>query len=900
MNKPTYKEIEKRLKDLQQLEGEHKQIKEDLCKSEKKYKTLTENINVGIFRSTPGAKGKFIEVNPAMVTMLGYESEVELYDLDVAQTYLNPNNRIKFSEKITSKGFVVNEEITLLKKDGDTVVVSETAIAVKDGNGKIEYFHGIIEDVTDRKKAEQELHVQKTYFEKLFNNAPEAIVLQDNNDKIISVNDEFTRMFGYTREEAIGQPINELVASKEFEEEAAKFSNMVIHGQRVEADSKRRRKDGSLIDVWILGAPIVHDGEQIAIYVIYRDITARKKAEEEVLIQKTFLEKLFNSAAEGIVLHDNNDVIVNVNTEFTKMFGYTREEAKGKQINQLVAPKQFHKDASRYSRQLVRGERVEFDSKRQRKDGTLFDASILGAPIIHDGRQRGAYAIYRDITDRKKAEEEILLQKTYLEKLFNNAPEAILLQDNEDKIINVNEEFTRLFGYSRKEAIGKPINELVASEEYQKEAAKLSDMVIHGKKVEVDSKRKRKDGSLMDVSILGAPIVHYGKQIAIYVIYRDITARKQAEENLLIQKTYLEKLFNSAPEAIVLHDNDDFVIDINDEFTKLFGYTREEAIGKPINSLVASEEFQEDAAANSYKVVHGERVEVDSVRKRKDGSLFDVWILGAPVFYDGKQMGVYAIYRDITERKKAEETRIRLMEENRMARDIQMNLLPKSNPQIPGYDIAGKSIPALNVGGDYYDFIQLDDFRLAIGLGDVSGKGLPASLVVTNLQATVHSQTFFDTKSEVCLDRANQLLYRSTDSRTFVSFFYGILDTRENTFCYANAGHDIPLLYPAGKEPIPLKTRGIALGLQENVSYEEDKTSINPGDLLLIYSDGISEAMNEKLEEFGEKRLLEIVRCSSSDSATQIIDNVFTATNLHFDGAKQNDDMTIIILKRDM
>ncbi len=330
------------------------------------------------------------------------------------------------------------------------------------------------------------------------------------------------------------------------------------------------------------------------------------------------------------------------------------------------------------------------------------------------------------IKDLKKTEEELYLQKTYFEKLFNSAPEAISLQDDNDVILDVNDEFTRMFGYSREEAIGNPINELVLPDELQDDASLFSNRVMQRKTVEVDSKRKRKDGTLVDVSILCAPIVHESQQMGAYAIYRDITERIKAEEELRIEKTYLEALFNSAPEAIVLHDHNDIVVNVNDEFTRMFGYSREEAIGKPINDLVVSEEFKEHAAANSYMVIHGQRTDNDSKRKRKDGTLFDVWIIGAPIIHNGKQMGVYAIYRDITERKVAEEARIRSLEEARMARNIQVNLLPKSNPEIDGYDIAGMSIPALNVGGDYYDFIRLDDYRLAIGLGDVSGKFCPA------------------------------------------------------------------------------------------------------------------------------------------------------------------------------
>ncbi len=773
MSKSTYKELEKRIRDLEQAEALRKQAQEALRQSEEKFRTLIENIAVGIFRSTPDPKGRFLEVNTALVQMLGYENKGELLAKDVCEIYQSLEDRLRFCEKISKNGFVKHEEFNFRKKDGTPIVVSNTAMAVRKSNGEIVYFDGIVEDITERKRAEEELYVQKTYFEKLFNSAPEAIILHDNNDTIVNVNDEFTKMFGYSREEAIGKQINDLVASEKFEDDAAELSYKVVHGERVERDTKRKRKDGTFIDVW-----------------------------------------------------------------------------------------------------------------------------ILGAPITHDGKQMGVYAIYRDISERNKAEEELRIQKTYFERLFNSAPEAIVLHNNDDRVVDVNEEFTRMFGYSREEAIGKAINDLVAPENLRGEASEISQKVIHGQRVEIDTRRKRKDGSLIDVSILGAPIIHDGKQMGDYAIYRDITERKRAEEELYIRKTYFERLFNSAPEAIILHDNNDTIVNVNDEFTKMFGYSREEAIGKQTNDLVASEEFKDDAAELSYKVVHGERVERDTKRKRKDGTLIDVWILGAPITHDGEQMGVYAIYRDITERKRAEEARMRLREEARMARNIQTNLLPRSNPDIPGYDIAGKNIAALNVGGDYFDFIWLDDHRLAIGLGDVSGKGLAASLVMTNLQGIIRGQAFFDVNAKECLERSNKLLYRSTDARTFVSLFYGVLDIVKHTFSYGNAGQNMPIIFPAGGEPIALKTRGIALGIKEDVRYEKEEMPINPGDRLLIYSDGISEAMNEQMEQFGDEKLREIVRCSSEDSSSELIEKIIAAVNAHVGDASHNDDMTIIVLKR--
>ena len=183
-------------------------------------------------------------------------------------------------------------------------------------------------------------------------------------------------------------------------------------------------------------------------------------------------------------------------------------------------------------------------------------------------------------------------------------------------------------------------------------------------------------------------------------------------------------------------------------------------------------------------------------------------------------------------------------------------------------------------------------------MGDVSGKGLAASLVMANLQATIRGQAYYNVAVNECLERSNNLLYRSTDSKTFVSLFYGILDTKTHTLTYANGGQNMPLLFANGKRTITLKTRGIALGMKENVSYKFEQRSLAPGETIIIYSDGISEAMNKRMTEFGEKKIKKSVRCNLKSPASNIIENLFSTVNMHFGGSIQNDDMTMIVLRR--
>jgi sigma-B regulation protein RsbU (phosphoserine phosphatase) len=240
----------------------------------------------------------------------------------------------------------------------------------------------------------------------------------------------------------------------------------------------------------------------------------------------------------------------------------------------------------------------------------------------------------------------------------------------------------------------------------------------------------------------------------------------------------------------------------------------------------------------------------------------------------------------------------RMQEEVRLASKIQSELLPKSMPKVDGYEIAGTSFPAQVVGGDYYDFITLQDNRLALCLGDVTGKGLPASLLMANLQATLRGQSFLCTSAKECLIRSNKLLYHSTSSEKFATLFYAYLDTKNHSLSYSNAGHDFPFLYSGSEVPTRLKSGGLMLGAFEDFAFEEETVVLNHGDLLVISSDGISEAMNASMEQFGEQRLQEIITKRRTASPQEIIDNIISAVREHAAGTPQSDDMTLIVVKR--
>lgn len=237
-------------------------------------------------------------------------------------------------------------------------------------------------------------------------------------------------------------------------------------------------------------------------------------------------------------------------------------------------------------------------------------------------------------------------------------------------------------------------------------------------------------------------------------------------------------------------------------------------------------------------------------------------------------------------------------EELKIANDIQTRLLPKTNPQINGFDIAGKSVPAKEVGGDYYDFLSINQNNTVICLGDISGKGMPAALLAANLQATLRGLAQFSSSASECLNRANELLYRCTDKQMHATLFYGILNSSKNIFHFSNAGHNPPMLINSVKKVIRLTKGGTVLGFMEDFQFEEDFINLKKDDTIIIYSDGITEALNEKDEEFGEEKLLALLKKNHKATAEVLIEKVFEAVKIFVQDVKQSDDITIVVIKK--
>jgi serine phosphatase RsbU (regulator of sigma subunit)/pSer/pThr/pTyr-binding forkhead associated (FHA) protein len=242
--------------------------------------------------------------------------------------------------------------------------------------------------------------------------------------------------------------------------------------------------------------------------------------------------------------------------------------------------------------------------------------------------------------------------------------------------------------------------------------------------------------------------------------------------------------------------------------------------------------------------------------------------------------------------------RERLEHELQLASEIQQRLQPSSPPIVEGYDLQGVSFSCYEVGGDYYDFIPRCDGKLLVALGDVSGKGTAAALLMSSLHAAMHAQVAANSSLLQTINAVNQYLAQNTPTNRFVTLFLAELDAESGMMNFINAGHNPPLIAHADGRVEQLASGGFPLGIMPMAQYDVGQTRLLKGEALVIYSDGVSEANNTKGEEFGVERLEEVVKKNLSASAAGLRDKVESALSSFTQTAPAGDDITLVIVKR--
>jgi sigma-B regulation protein RsbU (phosphoserine phosphatase) len=232
-----------------------------------------------------------------------------------------------------------------------------------------------------------------------------------------------------------------------------------------------------------------------------------------------------------------------------------------------------------------------------------------------------------------------------------------------------------------------------------------------------------------------------------------------------------------------------------------------------------------------------------------------------------------------------------------VARQVQLELLPPSDPELEGFDISAYNFPTEEVSGDYYDWVRIYDDQIGLVIADVAGKGIPAALLMVFLRASLRAATQVGYATHISMTKVNYLLWESIERNQFITAFYGILDASTRTLSYSNAGHNPPLLIGADGQPSFIERGEQPLGMFRETRYHEYYHTFKPGEILVLYTDGVTEALSPAGEEFGRDRLVVAAMEAAGLSARELVARMQCSVMEWTDGVGSNDDATFFVIK---
>ncbi|MGD0496222.1 MAG: PAS domain S-box protein [Candidatus Bathyarchaeia archaeon] len=514
---------------------ERKETEEALAQSEAKYRSLVEQSLQGI-AIAQGVPPRLVFVNPAMVAISGYSQE-ELASISII-CLIHPDDRdiffTRLKERFEGKPSVSTNEYRAIRKDGTILWIALTSNRIQ-YNGQPAVQATFI-DITQRKKAEEELLKGAEKYRELFENATDLIVTLDLQGNVTSVNNAILR-FGYEKKEIIGKNISRFIL-KPYWPTIINDLSQVAQGKSVQNETGIKTPQADLTAEYRAN-PIVKDGNIIGVQVILRDVTERKRAEEAISKSEERFRSLVEKTSVPIATSDLKGRFTYLNKALAELLGYSTEELLHRPFKDFLHPKDRGKITRLFlGAILLRKEPYSFEFRVLHKDGHILHLMSKPTRLAINGKTVGFQAIIVDITDRKKAEKLILESQQKFAGLFRNNPEATAYLGPDCRVLDINPRFEKLFGYSLEEIKGKRINDVVVPESRTKEGDAL-DKEAMKEYVYRDTIRRRKDGSLVPVAASAAPIKSSGKIAGIIVTYHDISDLKNTEKML---ETVNEKL----------------------------------------------------------------------------------------------------------------------------------------------------------------------------------------------------------------------------------------------------------------------------------------------------------------------------------------------------------------------
>lgn len=505
-----------------------------LTHSEERYRRLLESATDYVVTVTV-SEGQPIKSyhGERCVTVTGYTPEDYEHDPYLWYNMIYPEDQPAVSElvrRVLRGEKVPPLEHRIYHKDGSVRWIRHTVVSRYNSRGELIGYDALISDITERKNAEQLLTEQEEYYRAIFEGAPIGIFLETFDGRILNVNQAACTMLGYTAEELKSMHVTKLVP-EEYHSAISFLQSMddqkpVIIGQNICKDGRR---------IWVeVIRQIVNINNRLLALVFVQDISERQRSEAELMLQNTRFQQLFDNNPLAMVMVDENDCVQMVNSAFTQIFQYTKEEALYQPINSLIVPDHLMEEAAEISRKTQQHQALESETVRRCKDGSLVDVHIWGVPIMLSHNQIGVFGIYADITERKRAERIIQESEEKYRALFEESKDMVYISTPEGYFLDVNSAGVRMFGYdSREDMLRVLIPDAIYLRRQDRETFQQI-VAEQGYVQDYEVSLKRKDGSPLEALITATAVRNdHGDIIAYRGIIRDITAYKQLQRQLI-------------------------------------------------------------------------------------------------------------------------------------------------------------------------------------------------------------------------------------------------------------------------------------------------------------------------------------------------------------------------------
>lgn len=520
-----------------------KALEEALRESEERFRTIFEQTAVGISIADP--QGKLLETNAAYQEITGY-SEEELFNKPIAELS-HPDDASADDElhRELLSGSVerYQREKRYIRKDGEVVWVSPTVSAVRDAEGRLRFLIGIVEDITERKRAEERLRESEQRFRQLFEQSVDTLIVHDEEGRILDCNSEACRTLGYTREELLSLRVHDIATGllseeerKKREEQGGTLWQRVVRGEPVPPAvvhyGEHKRKDGTTFPIEVHVGGVDYDGRRRILASVH-DITKRKETERRLEESQQRYKSLFEHNPDAVYSFDLEGNFLTANAACEEVSGYTVEELLQMSFVSLIVPEDLERTLQ-YFEKVARGEPQTYEIAITHKAGHRVELNVTKLPIIVADEIVGVYGIAKDITDRKRAEKDLRESEERYRAVVERATDGIYIYDFRTKrVLESNTALQNMLGYTPEDLPGMTIYDLIAN---SRESIDRNTQRIEEEKSAFLGERlyRRKDDSLIDVES-SVTLIPYADTEAACCIVRDITERKELEARLAHQ-----------------------------------------------------------------------------------------------------------------------------------------------------------------------------------------------------------------------------------------------------------------------------------------------------------------------------------------------------------------------------